>query len=88
MTHNVAASGGRGRVIATENEPAKAAKAREHWRACGEAVGRVIELREGDLRETLADGLEEVDFLLLDSRPPCYSVRVCRFSLQEMLTHD
>lgn len=56
------------RVIATEHEPTKAARAREHWRLCGEAVSRVIELREGDLLETLKDGLEEVDLLLLDSK--------------------
>lgn len=58
---------GGGRVIATEHEPAKAAKAREYWRECGDEVARVIELREGDLRETLKEDLEGVDFLLLDS---------------------
>ncbi len=57
----------RGRVVATEHEPAKAARAQEHWRECGEAVSSVIDLREGDLLETLKDNLDEVDFLLLDS---------------------
>lgn len=60
---------GGGVVIATENEAAKAARAREHWvRAGREEVEKWIELREGDLRETLKTGLPEpVDFLLLDS---------------------
>lgn len=58
------------RVIATEHEPAKAARAREHWRECGDAVTSVIDLREGDLRETLKENLEEVDLLLLDSTIP------------------
>ncbi|KAF9731710.1 hypothetical protein PMIN06_008513 [Paraphaeosphaeria minitans] len=34
------ATGTTGRVIATENEPRKAAAAREHWRQCGELVER------------------------------------------------
>ncbi|KAM4065751.1 methyltransferase [Hirsutella rhossiliensis] len=58
------------RVIATEHEPTKAVRAREHWRQCGDAVGSVIELREGDLLETLKDDLGEVDFLLLDIWTP------------------
>lgn len=57
-----------GKVIATENEPVKAAKAREHWKNAGPSVEPYIELREGDLRETLNSDLpEQVDFLLLDS---------------------
>ena len=62
-----AATGGTGRVIATENEPTKASKAREHWAQCGDAVTNVIDLREGDLRETLKRDIEAVDLLLLDS---------------------
>ena len=55
-------------VVATENEPTKAARARGHWKTAGAEVEPFIELREGDLRETLKEGLpEEVDFLLLDS---------------------
>jgi len=65
---NVAASGGTGRVIATEHEPEKAAKAREHWKECGESVTGSIDLREGDLLETLKQDLENVDLLLLDSK--------------------
>lgn len=58
-----------GRVIATEKEPTKAARAKEHWAEAGDEVAGVIELREGDLLETLnMDGMpEQVDFLLLDS---------------------
>ncbi|KAF7319529.1 O-methyltransferase protein [Mycena chlorophos] len=54
-------------VIATENEPTKALRAREHWDKAGEEISKWIELREGDLRETLkADLPEQIDFLLLD----------------------
>jgi predicted O-methyltransferase YrrM len=58
-----------GRVVATEKEPTKAARAREHWAEAGDEVAGMIELREGDLLETLNrdDMPEQVDFLLLDS---------------------
>ncbi|KAG6810981.1 hypothetical protein H0H93_014643, partial [Arthromyces matolae] len=64
---NVAATGGKGTVIGTEYEPEKAKKAREHWKECGDIVADVIDLREGDLRETLKENVENVDLLLLDS---------------------
>jgi predicted O-methyltransferase YrrM len=67
---NVAATGGQGRVIATEYESTKASKAREHWQECGPTVTGVIDLREGDLRETLKQDLDVVDVLLLDSKVP------------------
>jgi tRNA A58 N-methylase Trm61 len=60
-----------GKVIGTEKEPSKAARAREHWKEAGEEVEPWIELREGDLLETLKveDGLpKEIDMLLLDSK--------------------
>ncbi|KAM3511375.1 hypothetical protein MY11210_004984 [Beauveria gryllotalpidicola] len=66
---NAAAAGGRGnraRVVATEYEPTKAARAREYWAQCGDVVTSAIQLREGDLRETLKEDLEDVDLLLLD----------------------
>jgi len=51
-------------VVATENEPAKAKAARANFAAAG--LASFIELREGDLRETLK-GLEgPIDFLLCD----------------------
>ena len=57
-----------GRVIATENEPDKANKALEHWSQAGDSVKSVIDLRLGDLRDTLKKDLGIVDFLLLDSK--------------------
>ncbi|EQB58495.1 O-methyltransferase [Colletotrichum gloeosporioides Cg-14] len=56
-----------GVVIATENEPTKASRAREHWKRAGREVEKWIRLKEGDLRETLkTDVPEQIDFLLLD----------------------
>ncbi|PWY72988.1 S-adenosyl-L-methionine-dependent methyltransferase [Aspergillus heteromorphus CBS 117.55] len=69
---NTAATGGAGRVIATEHEPEKARQARQHWAECGDgdSVSDVIDLREGDLRETLKRDLGTVDLLLLDIWAP------------------
>ena len=67
---NAAAAGkqpGEAKVIATEYEPTKAQRAREHWKAAGADVEPWVEVREGDLRETLRDDLPEIDFVLLDS---------------------
>ncbi|ETS76548.1 hypothetical protein PFICI_11935 [Pestalotiopsis fici W106-1] len=64
---NAALHNGEGKVIGTENESIKANRARGHWKEAGEEVEKWIELREGDLRETLKTGLpHEIDFLLLD----------------------
>ncbi|KKA19572.1 O-methyltransferase [Rasamsonia emersonii CBS 393.64] len=38
VSANVAATGGEGRVTATEYEPTKARKAREYWQECGEVL--------------------------------------------------
>jgi predicted O-methyltransferase YrrM len=70
---NAAHGGGKvgGKVIATEKEPSKAVKARAHWKEAGEEVEPWIELREGDLLETLKveEGMpKEIDMLLLDSK--------------------
>ncbi|KAI5463570.1 S-adenosyl-L-methionine-dependent methyltransferase [Mariannaea sp. PMI_226] len=62
-----------GKVIGTEKEPTKAAKAREHWKEAGDEIEPWIEVREGDLRETLKvdEGMpEEIDMLLLDIWTP------------------
>lgn len=71
---NVKAEGGaEGKVIATEKEPSKAAKAKEYWKEAGEDVEPWIEMREGDLLETLKveEGLpDQIDMLLLDSKTP------------------
>jgi tRNA A58 N-methylase Trm61 len=59
-----------GKVIATEKEPTKAARAKEHWKEAGDEIEPWIELREGDLLETLKvdEGTPEtIDLLLLDS---------------------
>ena len=59
----VRANGG-GTVIATEYEPAKAAAARRNFAAAG--LAHLIDLREGDLRETLKVIEGPVDFVLMD----------------------
>ncbi|GAB1206101.1 hypothetical protein APSETT445_004782 [Aspergillus pseudonomiae] len=61
-----AATGKPGTVIATEKEPEKAKIARDYWKECGSVVENEIDLREGDLLETLKENLPEVDLLLLD----------------------
>jgi predicted O-methyltransferase YrrM len=61
---NVLAAGGDGVVIGTEYEPEKARAARSHFEAAG--LSRFIDLREGDLRETLRQIEDPVDFVLVD----------------------
>lgn len=68
---NLQSSGGDGVVIGTEKEESKAERAREYWNEAGqEVVGRYIDLRVGDLNETLRGNIPVVDFVLLDSK--CY----------------
>ena len=55
---------GGGVVIGTEHEPAKAAAARATFAEAG--VADLIDLREGDLRETLKVIEGPVDFVLMD----------------------
>ncbi|KID59825.1 O-methyltransferase family protein, partial [Metarhizium brunneum ARSEF 3297] len=58
-----------GKVVATEKEATKAAKTMDYWMQAGDEVEPWIEMREGDLRETLqvTEGMpEHVDMLLLD----------------------
>ena len=54
----------RGMVIGTEHESAKVKAARENFAAAG--VAEFIDLREGDLRETLKQIEHPVDFMLID----------------------
>jgi predicted O-methyltransferase YrrM len=61
---NVRAGGDDGVVIGTEYEPEKARAARAHFEQAG--LSRFIELREGDLRETLKQIDGPVDFVLVD----------------------
>ncbi|WP_343600320.1 class I SAM-dependent methyltransferase [Mycobacterium sp.] len=53
-----------GIVIATEYEPEKAAAARQNLQAAG--LAELVDLREGDLRETLTVIEGPVDFALID----------------------
>lgn len=61
---NLRAGGGDGVVIGTEYEPEKAKAARKHFEQAG--LSRFIDLREGDLRETLRQIDGPVDFMLVD----------------------
>jgi predicted O-methyltransferase YrrM len=70
---NIEATGGEGKVIATEKEPSKAEKARTYWKeASDELVANHIDLRIGDLNDTLKTDLPVIDFVLLDSELPRY----------------
>jgi predicted O-methyltransferase YrrM len=59
---------GGGTVVATEYEPQKAKAARAHWEDAG--LSALIELREGDLRESLKTLKGPIDFLLMDIWTP------------------
>jgi predicted O-methyltransferase YrrM len=62
---------GGGRLITSEFEPSKAARARENLTAGG--LADLVELREGDALQTLAAGLPEViDLVLLDGAKALY----------------
>ncbi len=61
---NAKASGGAGVVIGTEYEPDKARAARANFDRAG--LSGFIDLREGDLRETLRQIDGPVDFMLVD----------------------
>ncbi len=62
---------GGGRVISTEFEPSKVAKARANFIAAG--LSDLVEVREGDALETLASGLpEQIDLVLLDGAKSLY----------------
>jgi predicted O-methyltransferase YrrM len=65
---NIAAAGGNGLVIGTEYEPAKASAARATFARAG--LSRFIDLREGDLRESLRHIEGPVDFVLMDIWAP------------------
>ena len=62
---------GGGQIIATEFEPSKAARARENFAEGG--LADLIDLREGDAMETLAESLpEQIDLVLLDGAKSLY----------------
>lgn len=55
---------GGGLLVGSEFEPAKVARARANLEAAG--LGDLVEIREGDARETLKDAGGDVDLLLVD----------------------
>jgi predicted O-methyltransferase YrrM len=62
---------GGGRLIGSEFEPSKVARARDNLRAAG--LGELVDIREGDALETLARDLpDQIDLLLLDGAKPLY----------------
>jgi predicted O-methyltransferase YrrM len=62
---------GGGRLITTEFEASKVAKAREHLAAGG--VADLVEIREGDALQTLASDLpDSIDLVLLDGAKALY----------------
>ena len=65
---NLHHDGGTGLVIGTEHEPPKAAAARAHFSEAG--LSELIELRVGDLQQTLKDIRPPVDFMLIDIWTP------------------
>jgi predicted O-methyltransferase YrrM len=71
---------GRPLVIGTEREPEKARIARGHFAEAG--LSDLIELREGDLRETLVDVQGPVDFMLIDIWTP-----IARPALAQIAPH-
>lgn len=63
---------GGGRVIGTEFEPTKVARARENLRSAG--LDDLVEIREGDALTTLSKDLPEtIDLVLLDGHKPLYA---------------
>lgn len=64
LRDTLAAAGGTGIVIGTEYEPAKAAAARRNFSQAG--LDKLIDLREGDLRQSLANLEGPIDFVLID----------------------
>jgi predicted O-methyltransferase YrrM len=65
---NIRAQGGAGIVIGTEHEPRKVQAAHATFAEAG--LAEFVDLREGDLRETLADVGGPVDFMLVDIWTP------------------
>ena len=65
---NLRGDGGTGVVIGTEHEPRKAAIARANFAEAG--LSDLIDLREGDLQQTLVDIRGPIDFMLIDIWTP------------------
>jgi len=68
---NLQHNGGTGTVIGTEMEPTKAERARRYWDEAGDRlVTRHIDLREGNLLETLKSDIPALDLVLIDIWAP------------------
>ena len=65
---NLRTDGGEGVVIGTEYEPEKAKAARANFLEAG--LAELIDLREGDLRQTLSGVSAPIDFMLIDIWTP------------------
>jgi len=68
VRESVERNGGAGMVIGTEWESSKVTAALDNLRAAG--LGDIVEIREGDVRETLTDVGGPVDFVLMDIWAP------------------
>lgn len=82
---NLKSRGGEGTVIGTERESTKAKKAREYWKEAGEeVVARHIDLREGDLLETLKANVPILDLVLIDSKDTQTATRVILLTIYSL----
>ncbi len=61
---------GGGRLITTELEPRKVARARRHLEEAG--LHTLVDIRQGDARDTLREDVEAVDLVLLDGALTLY----------------
>ena len=68
VRENVDEHGGSGRVIGTEWEPEKVSAARENLMRAG--LNDIVDIREGDMRETLQEVEGGIDFVLMDIWAP------------------
>lgn len=68
VRENVAETGGPGLVTGTEWEPAKVAAARENLTRAG--LDDVVDIREGDIRDTLKEIEGGIEFVLMDIWAP------------------
>jgi predicted O-methyltransferase YrrM len=71
---------GGGRLVTTELEPTKAARARAHLARAG--LAELVEIRIGDALETLADPPGAIDLVYLDGAKPLYRPVLARLEPQ------
>ncbi len=82
---------GGGRLIGSELEPSKAARARANLASAG--LGELVEIREGDALETLGRDLpESIDLVLLDGAktlyPPIFALLERRLAPHALIVAD